>query len=480
MSTNLVDTHPADLPGHPHHERDHSDESCIHCRLHLPFKMPEGLVDRALRREVVIFAGAGISTEVPEVFPTTIFDMAASRLEIEDPSQISFPELMELFQNRFGRTELAQMIKKKFDYIDCFPFLRNAAREFHYELATMPFITEIVTTNWDTYFEEECGATPIVSGEDVAFYGLPGRKLLKIHGSIAQIGSVVATESDYSGRLERLGSDLMGGLLRSILATKTVIFIGYSLKDWNFRRLYDSLRGDLGQFAPNAYVVNPFENAEENEYGMKIIKTSGVHFLRELKRSTVGHCVIDDSALLELDSLWDELGHCNDVAKKVSVKDYPAVLFTWFYHDGMRDALSRISHRSNTGEYSDRHIVTAKLSRYDELQAAAERDERWGDVAYIDGYINVLMLLLDDQYGRTSLEEGGKFDDVPPMRESLPMYFVYGSDSPMRTEEEFHEAITASRRRSPKTRKYARERTMHFPDGMVTHHPPFLQSELAE
>ena len=56
----------------------------------------------------------------------------------------------------------------------------------------------------------------------------------------------------------------------------------------------------------------------------------------------------------------------------------------------------------------------------------------------------------------------------------IPLYFVFGSDSDMRTEEDFKAALDASRRRSPKTRRLAREMTKDFPEGMVTHHEPFL------
>lgn len=450
------------------------DTRCVHCKNDLDFDMPEGLVEAALKRKVVIFAGAGISTEVPEVFPTTIYEMALRELGEIGSDEDTFPEVMSRLEERHGRTRLVQMIKEKFDYIDCYPFLRNTARAFHYELATMPYIHDVVTTNWDTYFEEECGAIPIVTGEDIAFHGMAGRKVLKIHGSISQVGSITATETDYQARLDSLGADLMGGLLRSLLATRTVVFVGYSLRDWNFRRLYEALQSDMKSFAPRAYVVDPFAVNEVNDFGMRVLKTSGVHFLRRLKDECVGHCVISDEVFGPLAKIRDDLDECDSNAKAISVKEYPSVLYCWFYHDGMRDALDRIRHRRNTGEYSDRHTVEAKLRTYLHLQGEAEDDERWDDYAYIDGFVNVLFLLIDDDYGRKSLEGDDGKERETSMRDSLPMYFMYGATSAMQSEEEFMEAVGASRRRSPKTRKWAKAAAEGIPDGMVTHHEPFL------
>lgn len=433
--------------------------------------MPDAIVKAAHQRELVIFAGAGISTETSNVFPDSIYDLVVSELKPNSvDKEASFPEVMQAFQEQFGRAELVRIVKKKFDYIDSFDTLRYDARLFHRELATMPYIDQIVTTNWDTYFEEECGATPFVSGEDIAFHGLPGRKVLKIHGSMTNLGSLVATEEDYQKRLESLGSDVMGGLLRNTLATKTVVFIGYSLRDWNFRRLYEALRADAGAFAPRAYVVSPYATAERNEYDMEVISTSGRYFLASLKEHLYGHCFISDDAYELIAEAHYELNEVAEVAKSVSIKESPTVIFSWFYHDGLRDVLRRMLRLRTTGEYSDRHRVQRLAHYYIDASEEALSEGRYGNHAYLEGYANGLMLMLDD--GEVLDEEG-----EAPMATALdliPWYFVYGSDSEMRTEEEFREALRLSRRRAPKARAWARERTKDIPDGMVTSHPPFL------
>lgn len=444
---------------------DHDElynDGCIHCGLDYDFEMPEGLIDAAHRGQIVVFAGAGISTEVPNVFPDTVLDLAASELGIEAPE--SFPETLQAFQDRFGRAALVRMVKRKFDYIDSFPRLRSDARKFHQELATMPYLRDIVTTNWDLYFEQECGATPFVTGEDVALYDMPGRRVLKVHGSMSNLASIVATETDYARRLTELGSNVMGGLLRQMLATRTVVFIGYSLRDWNFRRLYEALRADMGDFAPKAYLVNPFgEDERVDDLGLTVIRTSGVRFLRDLKSGMTGHCFIDDSVYDSVEDLFALLDEADDFAKTISPKDSPTVIHCWAYHDGMRDALYRVRHRRVTGEYSDRHHVTELLRTYDKLFDQAYEAGRFTDAAYIDGYTNGLFTLVSD-------EENGR-----ELLENVPLYFIYGArDLAMRSQEDLVEALRLSRRRAPKERKEARIFADALPVGLVRSHSPFL------
>lgn len=443
---------------------DHAhNDGCIHCTLDLDFTMPEGLVDAAHRRQVVIFAGAGISTEVATVFPDTVLDIAASKLDMAEPS--SFPETLQAFQERFGRAELVRMVKKKFDYIDNFPGPRHHARRFHRELATMPYLRDIVTTNWDLYFEESCAATPFVTGADIALWEMPGRRVLKVHGSIGNLATIVATEIDYARNLAELGTNVMGGLLRQLLATRTVVFIGYSLRDWNFRRLYSALRADMKDYAPKAYLVSPFaeDEKQDQDFDLTVIRTSGVRFLKDLKEQMLGHCFIDDVVYDNVDALYDALDQADEVAKDVSHKKYPAIVFCWAYHDGMRDACFRITRRRPSGEYSDRHHVLSLVRTYDKLYDQAYAAERFADAAYIDGYSNALMMLLTDD------EEDGK-----ELAEGVPLYFVYGADSAMRSVEDLKEALEHSRRRAPKVRKAARLIADPLPEGMVVSHAPFL------
>jgi hypothetical protein len=91
------------------------NKECAHCRLDFDFDLPRDLADAAHRGDVVIFAGAGISTEVPTVFPETIYESAVEKLGLDLDEAGSFPDVMQQFEDRFSRTALVQIVKAKFD-----------------------------------------------------------------------------------------------------------------------------------------------------------------------------------------------------------------------------------------------------------------------------------------------------------------------------------------------------------------------------
>jgi NAD-dependent SIR2 family protein deacetylase len=437
-------------------QHDHN-ESCLNCGLDYEFKMPSEIILAAHDRKLVIFAGAGISTEVPSVFPTTFFE--GIRDELSASAAISFPELMERFVAVRGRPDLVRRLKHRLDYVDSFPTLRRQARKFHRALATMPYLQDVITTNWDMYFEESAAASPFVSGEDFVFHDLPGRRVYKIHGSISSLSTLIMTETDYDRRLEELRNNVVGAALRQLLATKIVVFVGYSLSDWNFVRLYEALRHDMGTLAPAAYVVSPFD-VTDDRFDLRHIRTSGMGFLRELKAEMIGHCFLPDDVYERVDRVENLAWEANDYAGSKSHKTYPAVVHCWSYIEGLLDACGRIRLRRASGEYSDRHHVTAMVHSYIALFDNAVGDERIFDAAYIDGYCNGLLLLLSD--------------DEHDWEENVPLYFVYGSDLPMRQESDLDAALEWSRRGAPRARSEGRKLSAHIPEDMVLKHGPFL------
>ena len=69
-----------------------------------------------------------------------------------------------------------------------------------------------------------------------------------LHGHYEFPQSIVLTEDDYLDFLVHLSSDheLLPAPVRTALAGTSMLFIGYSLSDWNFRVLFRGLIGSLG------------------------------------------------------------------------------------------------------------------------------------------------------------------------------------------------------------------------------------------
>ena len=465
--------------------------SCKWCALDLEFEMPDELIRAYQRDKLVIFAGAGISTEVPTVLSETLYQRVRALAETDADS---FPQVMQAFQDKFDRATLVKEIRSRFSYADSFPSARRASRQFHAELATLPQVRDIITTNWDTYFEEECLATPFVVGEDIAYHDLYERRVYKLHGSITNLATLVATEEDYAESLVKLGANVLGSHVRSLLASKTVVFVGYSLTDWNFRRLYDALRADMGKFTPRAFVVSPFDAPEADTLGLVHIRTSGVQFVRELKRSLHGDCILPDDIYELIERIQKRAERADEIAKDINPQEYPAVIYTWFYSDAVLDSCFRILQRRGSGEYSDAHRVQWLARKY---AAAAERATARGnfaDAAYLEGYTNVLIALLapwlalEDSRGETlannepliepadsplSAEDAtpDELDEYDVCYENFPHFFLPGIEIDLNGPEEFQSGLDESRKKAPRQRMKAREIVATLPPGMVLEHP---------
>jgi hypothetical protein len=447
----------------PHSHAYDPESECVICRRRRPFEVPPKLVNACISRDLVVFAGAGVSTESPSVLPWTLFQDVARSVEL-DPATTSFPAAMSAFEDLNGRPALLQLAKDRFDHIDSFPGLRRAASAFHRELSTLFYVSSIVTTNWDTYFETECGATPIVTPKDYAFWGLPGRKVFKLHGSMNNIGSIVATEADYEACYESLREGAIGSSLKHLLATKTIAFVGYSFRDEDFARIYSLIQDQLGEMLPRPFIVTLDDDFDASAFpGATIVTTDAAFFVQELKRAVREErdCLLPDEQFNQLGPLLEEVRDRHlEMTNALALKTYPLVLYAACYQDGLMDALERALAMRSTGTYSHTCDTTAMVRKYEELRKRALRKRDYWDVAYVEGYQNGMLFLLID-------------DDA---RDAIPLYFAFGADNePMPDLDAYRKVIERGEKLHKTAYKRARKVADSFrSDDVVVHHPPLL------
>ncbi|GAC1418693.1 MAG: hypothetical protein NVSMB6_20680 [Burkholderiaceae bacterium] len=413
-----------------------------------------------------MFAGAGISTEARTVLKTTFYESVAVEID-ESHFSSPFPELMEKYcQQPNGRFKLLRNIKDRFDHIDSFPELARSASRFHRELGTFFPIRNIITTNWDTYFERYCKATPFVTDPDLAFWEAADRRVLKIHGSVTNYGSIIATTGDYQECQERLSSGLIGGLLKTILATQTVIFIGYSLSDSDFSAIYEFVKQQMKSLHRQAYVVTPFiQDCEKfKAEGFIPIQTDGAYFLSQIKAHAVACGVmledeIFGSAFELLKTVFDEHTVLHESAK---ASDFPEVIYTASYQDGLMHALERAIEMRGSGRYSSRSRIIKAIHEYLKIKKEKLKHGIYEDVAYIEGYINGLTYLSMAGEERNSIR--------------VPTYFLFGANADIYDIQGFFDEL----KRNPKIHKAAHKRAAALlkrlanPKSIEFHHPPWL------
>jgi len=388
----------------------------VFCRSFRDFVLPDHLLDQLSKGNVVIFAGAGVSTEAKTVFPWTLYEEIHSELKLKDSDQPSFPALMSKYCRRpDGRIKLIQHIHRRLNYVSSFSELYRTATSFHRELSTLFYIDTIITTNWDDYFERECGAMPLSTPADFALWNVPSRKVYKIHGSANNYGSIIATEEDYANAQDTLQKGSLGSALKLQLATKTVLYVGYSLLDYDFISILTYLRRELGHLSPLAYVVSLDEAADEKfrELGLHPIYTDATYFMSVLKRHIEddGHFLPDqrfDSIPLVIERVRVEHEHLHQA---FDLQKTPEIIYAAAYQDGLIHAFERIIDLYKSGEYSHRCHVIQLIQSYDKISKDNLHRKRYVDVAYIEGYLNGLMYLVSHDR----------------LRRYLPLYYVYGA-----------------------------------------------------
>lgn len=112
-------------------------------------------------------------------------------------------------------------------------------------LAGLP-VKEAVTTNYDEMFEiasQACGmriaVLPYVPASDC------DRWLLKLHGCVTHPRDIVLTREDYIRYATRRSA--LQGIVQSLLITRHMLFVGFSLQDDNFHRIVDEVRRSTSQ-----------------------------------------------------------------------------------------------------------------------------------------------------------------------------------------------------------------------------------------
>jgi hypothetical protein len=363
---------------------------------------------------------------------------------------------MSRFVAARGRPALLETVKERLDYVKSFPNIDGQASVFHRALAPLFPISEIVTTNWDEYFERFTGAQPFVTDEDWALSRTSLRKVFKLHGSIASPGSLIATSEDYARCYRELGRGLLGARLKELLATKTIVFAGYSLRDDDFARVYKLIASRMGELLPRSYLVTIDKDEPPSvARGMHVIGTSGTHFLSELARQIPTEEFVPESrfqAIPMMRAIVHELHH--ELLDASEMTSDPALLMCASYQ-GRPDRCFRSHHRQRAQgpvqpPLPHRRDGLAKLS----AAARAARSRRPLAERRLHRRVRQRLTFLIS-------------DDAD--RKLMPIYYVRGGE-PLRTRDDYERAAPGFARQSPDAFAYVRRQAERLAPGVVFQH----------
>ncbi len=247
--------------------------------------IPGDLIDSLIQGRVHLFVGSGASAAAD----LTGWDALIEEMKIiirKENRDFSSADL-EAFLQKEDPLDIADVFRNTVKDHRYFSFLREHYRRpvslsrLHRAIADLPVKT-VFTTNYDklleTAFRKTKGEDPavIVYPQQLGFIGDTEIRIIKLHGDIDHPATIILTRTDYATYSSR-HRDFERELHQSI-NNSTMLFIGFGIRDPNFRRIYQDARSLYDSGKRLAYAVMVGTNSVEQRLwesdGLKIISVN--------------------------------------------------------------------------------------------------------------------------------------------------------------------------------------------------------------
>ncbi len=245
-----------------------------------PCEQPE--LEQALcQGECVVFVGAGLSKGSGLPDWSDLLKQLAGELGIGSPvEQLDYLDVAQWYADdgRFGPKKLADRIRTVLGE----PESQARPTLAHYLLMSLP-VRFVITTNYDHLLEQTLTALrrypmPVVRQEDVPRTGQrEGIYVVKLHGDVADAENIVLTRDAYDGFFQNRPA--MALLLEGLLLNETFFFVGYSLRDPNFRQIYARISGMLRDAQRPAFATILYPDPGTGKYLQRQWQRKGLNLI---------------------------------------------------------------------------------------------------------------------------------------------------------------------------------------------------------
>ena len=218
--------------------------------------IPKPLLNDFLNNRVIPFVGAGFSknADIPEGLTMPdwceLGKLAANEIPGYEYDNNAI-DALSYYEDLFSRAKLVEFLLRELNFGKIQP--GDTYKAFFFL-----FIWTICTTNFDSLLEDTLTLlhqpVSVVATKDRLTIGDRNeRKIIKLHGDFNHPDKMVITERDYDTYID--SNPIFATYIANLFITNTMLLIGYSLDDDDFRSIWQIIYTRLSNMAQPAYCV---------------------------------------------------------------------------------------------------------------------------------------------------------------------------------------------------------------------------------
>ncbi|WP_395761300.1 SIR2 family protein [Bacillus sp. 3G2] len=243
----------------------------------------EAILEAIEKKQLIVFIGAGVSANSGLPSWGELVHKFAKKLGINRSlNSEDYLRIPQYFYNERGNLEYYQLIEDVFSE----KYIPNMLHDQILSLNPK----HIITTNYDDLIEQSLEKhylfyDKVVEDKDLP-YASNNRLYIKMHGDI-QKKNIVLKEDDYLNYSRNFR--LVENYIESIFINHTVLFIGYSVQDYDLKLIIKRLQSTIGNDFRTAYLlnaspkINNFEKSYFKKFGINIIDISCIPSIYNMK-----------------------------------------------------------------------------------------------------------------------------------------------------------------------------------------------------
>lgn len=256
--------------------------------------MYERLFELIRKEEVVLFIGAGFSIKAGYPSANELCQIIYNELTDSEKANISqnlsLIDLADEFIQLRGNSRNSLISKLKSIYGKNHEDLSD-----HQKIKSIPHFKNIITTNYDNSFENVYSGNHnlIFKDADCSYIDKLRTNIFKIHGDLSLPDSIVITKSDYRHYFDKENNLIFWTKIKDLLASNSVLFVGYSFEDDNIISIIESISNALGANRKEMFLIAPdWKDHKKNKlssFGVKYFNDTADNFLSLLIENIKSH-----------------------------------------------------------------------------------------------------------------------------------------------------------------------------------------------